>query len=126
MPPLRDSAVGSFGTVVDGSVIRTRVHSEDTMKLMLTKRAAPAWAVAMLILALLFPIQSLAQGRGHGQDKKAAKFINGHDARDGRWDGRGPKPTVIRHRRAAHHASATGRHSLRYRHSRGMHKMRRH
>ena len=23
-------------------------------------------------------------------DKKAEKFVNGHDARDGRWDGRGP------------------------------------
>ncbi|MBL8189113.1 MAG: hypothetical protein JNK38_13970 [Acidobacteria bacterium] len=31
------------------------------------------------------------RGRGRGQDKKADKFINGHDARDGRFDGRGPK-----------------------------------
>jgi hypothetical protein len=33
------------------------------------------------------------QGRGRGRfnDKKAEKFINGHDARDGRWDGRGPR-----------------------------------
>ena len=30
--------------------------------------------------------------RGRGIDKKDEKFINGHDARDGRWDGRGPKP----------------------------------
>src|SRR5262245_47251914 len=29
--------------------------------------------------------------RGRGNDKKAGKFINGHDARDGRWDGRGPR-----------------------------------
>ncbi len=29
--------------------------------------------------------------RGRGLDKKEDKFINGHDARDGRWDGRGPK-----------------------------------
>ncbi len=61
------------------------------MKQMLTKRAAPAWVVAVLVLTLLFPMQSFAQGRGHGQSKKAAKFINGHDARDGRWDGRGPR-----------------------------------
>ncbi len=29
--------------------------------------------------------------RGRYLDKKDEKFINGHDARDGRWDGRGPK-----------------------------------
>ncbi|HKQ80451.1 MAG TPA: hypothetical protein VJ810_42545 [Blastocatellia bacterium] len=31
------------------------------------------------------------RGDGHFRDKKAEKFINGHDARDGRWDGRGPR-----------------------------------
>ena len=31
------------------------------------------------------------QRRGRFNDKKAGKFINGHDARDGRWDGRGPR-----------------------------------
>jgi hypothetical protein len=55
-----------------------------------------------LAITLGLPIVSLAdpppQGRGHHkhgwydkQDKKDEKFINGHDARDGRWDGRGPK-----------------------------------
>src|SRR5262249_5141871 len=28
----------------------------------------------------------------HPRSKKELKFINGHDARDGRWDGRGPRP----------------------------------
>lgn len=95
------------------------------MQFILTKRAARAWAVVVLVLALLSPIQSFAQGRGHGQDKKAAKFINGHDARDGRWDGRGPKPAVIGHRRVAYYGSVAGRHSRRYKHRRGLHKMRR-
>ena len=31
------------------------------------------------------------QRRGRFNDKKAEKFINGHDASDGRWDGRGPR-----------------------------------
>lgn len=36
-----------------------------------------------------------AMGQGRGRrvshlDKKCAKFVNCHDARDGRWDGRGP------------------------------------
>jgi hypothetical protein len=29
--------------------------------------------------------------RGRVRDKKAEKFINGHDARDGRWDRRGSR-----------------------------------
>ena len=30
------------------------------------------------------------------RSKKEEKFINGHDARDGRWDGRGPKFKIRR------------------------------
>lgn len=46
-----------------------------------------------MILLLAVPTLSFAQGRGRGRghDKKYEKFINRHDARDGRWDGRGPK-----------------------------------
>lgn len=65
--------------------------------------------VAGLILLVALPATSLAQGRGRGRglDKKPSVFINGHDARDGRWDGRGPRigrrsvisNTIIRHRR---------------------------
>ena len=64
--------------------------------------------VASLILLAALPATSLAQGRGRGrgQEKKLDKFINGHDARDGRWDGRGPRigrrsviSNVIRQRR---------------------------
>ena len=47
-----------------------------------------------LILLVATPALTFAQGRGHsrgrGRDKKVVKFVNGHDARDGRWDGRGP------------------------------------
>jgi hypothetical protein len=38
--------------------------------------------------------QARAQGRGRGefrQDKKCAKFVNCHDASEGRLDGRGPR-----------------------------------
>ena len=68
--------------------------------------------VAGLLLLLSLPAMSFAQGRGRGrglgQEKKLGRFVNGHDARDGRWDGRGPligRRTVIsnrilRHRRA--------------------------
>jgi len=34
--------------------------------------------------------QGRGRGRGRGFDKKCEKFVNCHDARDGRWDGRGP------------------------------------
>lgn len=65
--------------------------------------------VVLFALAVVFavPVISAAQGRGNGKgqgpnlDKKCAKFVNCHDARDGRVDGRGPavnpviNPTVI-------------------------------
>ena len=61
------------------------------------KRSA-LWAVVlMLVVAVAAPVFAAApQGRGRGkgkdkQEKKAEKFKNGHDARDGRWDGRGPR-----------------------------------
>ena len=42
-------------------------------------------------LAFVLPATALGQGRGRGrgEEKKFYKFVNGHDARDGRWDGRG-------------------------------------
>ena len=59
----------------------------------------------ILILVSLFLLSALSatafaqgRGRGRGQDKKLDKFVNGHDARDGRWDGRGPKGTRVGHR----------------------------
>jgi hypothetical protein len=50
--------------------------------------------VATLAMAvnLALSVETFAkQRRGRFNDKKAEKFINGHDARDGRWDGRGPR-----------------------------------
>ena len=43
----------------------------------------------MFLMAL--PSTGLAQGRGHGKNRgnqnwKCGKFVNCHDARDGRWD----------------------------------------
>lgn len=43
-----------------------------------------------LMLMTALPAVAFAQGRGRGQEKKLDRFVNGHDARDGRWDGRGP------------------------------------
>jgi hypothetical protein len=46
-----------------------------------------------LVMALPFAAFADPQGRGRGrgQDKKDDVFVNGHDARDGRRDGRGPR-----------------------------------
>jgi hypothetical protein len=55
---------------------------------------AALW-VAFFALALAIGLPSLAQGqgrgRGRGRGDKCDKFINCHDARDGRVDGRGPR-----------------------------------
>lgn len=58
-------------------------------------------AVFALMVMMAMPVTSLAQGRGRGRgrnfdrfdrsDRKCEKFVNCHDARDGRWDGRGPR-----------------------------------
>src|SRR2546423_9865982 len=47
-------------------------------------------AILVVATALALPLTGLAQGRGHRRDKNDV-FVNGHDARDGRWDGRGPR-----------------------------------
>ena len=52
----------------------------------------------ILVLSLLMvagvATDAMGQGRGRrasrGFDRKCEKFVNCHDARDGRWDGRGP------------------------------------
>ena len=67
------------------------------MKSILMKVSALLIAIIVLGAALLLPADGLAQGRGHGRglSMKSGKFINGHDARDGRFDGRGPTPRLF-------------------------------
>jgi hypothetical protein len=55
-----------------------------------------------ILIALSLPAVALGQGRGRGKDKgfsglgsKCDKFVNCHDARDGRWDGRGPRRSTL-------------------------------
>jgi hypothetical protein len=52
--------------------------------------------IALLLLVMILSVGYEAMGQGRGRrvsrlDKKCAKFVNCHDARDGRWDGRGPR-----------------------------------
>ena len=69
------------------------------MRVMKGKRKIVLVMLSLLLLSVL-PAMASAQGRGRGrgQDKKLDKFINGHDARDGRWDGRGPRASRVRNR----------------------------
>src|SRR5512142_176577 len=66
------------------------------MKSMFLRRFTVFLAALVLFASLFVPAQVVAQGngRGRGQAKKFGKFVNGHDARDGRWDGRGPRPRL--------------------------------
>lgn len=41
--------------------------------------------VAMVVF-LALPVTAFAQGNGRGRGKPTDIFVNGHDARDGRWD----------------------------------------
>ncbi len=50
-----------------------------------------------LLMLLSVSVDTMAQGRGRRvsrSDKKCSKFVNCHDARDGRWDGRGPNRRI--------------------------------
>ena len=54
---------------------------------------------ALLVLLMILSVSSEVLGQGRGRrvskmDKKCAKFVNCHDARDGRLDGRGPNREV--------------------------------
>jgi hypothetical protein len=71
-----------------------------------------AIAVMALLLALSVPATSLGQSRSRGRHdgdwtnrnwsrhnrKKCGKFVNCHDARDGRWDNRGPRGDRVSNR----------------------------
>jgi hypothetical protein len=52
-------------------------------------------ALLTLLFVMSVSVGVFGQGRGrggdHGLGKKCGKFVNCHDARDGRWDGRGPR-----------------------------------
>lgn len=60
-----------------------------------SKRNLFAMAVIALLLTLAMPATSFGKDRGrHGRGRdnrrwKCGKFVNCHDARDGRWDSRG-------------------------------------
>ncbi len=65
------------------------------MKFANLKSKAIKIAGLSLLVVLSLPIGTLGQGRwrgeNHGLGKKCEKFVNCHDARDGRWDNRGPR-----------------------------------
>jgi hypothetical protein len=65
------------------------------MKLLIPRKLLGVLAALVLVLVTSVSTEALGQGRGRralgGFDKKCGKFVNCHDARDGRWDGRGPR-----------------------------------
>jgi len=61
------------------------------MKLLTSKNLLGILIVGLVLTFASF--DAMAQGRGRRVshvDRKCGKFVNCHDARDGRWDGRGP------------------------------------
>jgi len=86
-------------TEVSLCVHRRKSFLEDDMKLIKRNRNILLVAASCLLLMTL-PVVSSAQGRGRGLGRghnmswKCGKFVNCHDARNGRWDGRGPRRSV--------------------------------
>ena len=66
------------------------------MKLLTSKKQLGINLLGILVIGMVIAFGSSdAMGQGRGRrvshlDKKCAKFVNCHDARDGRLDGRGP------------------------------------
>lgn len=76
------------------------------MKRSMNRQGFVSVMILALLLAMAIPATAMGQGRGKGRghndndnwgnnswrrnNKKCQKFRNCHDARDGRWDGRGP------------------------------------
>ena len=62
------------------------------MKLLTSRKL---FGITVLTLLMMLSLSSEAMGQGRGRrashrDRKCANFVNCHDARDGRRDGRGP------------------------------------
>ena len=60
-------------------------------------RNVVGFVLLVLVMILSVTYEAMGQGRGRRvshEDKKCGKFVNCHDARDGRWDGRGPNGRV--------------------------------
>ena len=69
------------------------------MKVKLLKRFGVLFVGVIMIVTLSLPaFGAQGRGRGRGLSKKSVKFVNGHDARDGRFDGRGPRLRRVRSR----------------------------
>jgi len=81
------------------------------MRLLKNRQNLLSIGMLALLLALALPGTALADQRGSGRgrdddkhdrkdddkrDRKCAKFVNCHDARDGRRDGRGPRRDLDR------------------------------
>jgi hypothetical protein len=68
----------------------------------LSKRNLVGVLTIALLLLVAVPATSFGKDRGRrgrGRDHnnwKCGKFVNCHDARDGRWDGRGPRRNLTR------------------------------
>lgn len=68
------------------------ISREERMKLSTSKNL---FGILVLGLLMIVGMSTDAMGQGRGRrssqlGKKCSKFVNCHDARDGRWDGRGP------------------------------------
>src|SRR6185503_2173668 len=62
------------------------------MKLVTFRNFLMIGALGIVVTSASYEARAQGRGRGHSnEDKKCAKFVNCHDASEGRWDGRGPR-----------------------------------
>jgi hypothetical protein len=91
-------------------MLRIGLLEKEGKIMMNSKRQKFLTRVGMLAVVafLVLPISAFAQGNGRGRGKPTDVFVNGHDARDGRWDKnngqRNRDNDELRRRRAAEEA----------------------
>ena len=87
----------SLGSVGPVSLIGQSRFEEDFMKVSISRNVV-GFVLLGLLMILSVSYEAMGQGRSRRvnrwNDKKCAKFVNCHDARDGRWDGRGPNRRI--------------------------------
>lgn len=84
---------------------------------MKVKASKIIFTLTSVLILIALPVIASAQGRGrglargHNKNWKCGIFVNCHDARDGRWDNRGPRASRIGYRNGVF----VSRHNRRFR-----------
>jgi hypothetical protein len=94
--------------------LRIGLTESDEEKKMNRQKFLTRVGMLAVVAFLVLPVSAFAQGNGRGRGKPTDVFVNGHDARDGRWDKNGPRDQDRNRRRDNDDNNRRGRNWDRY------------